>query len=139
MRPTIEEVKEYFKDAEEVVSPISSVSHKFTPDSKGVHVFIGNYFINIKESHDSCCLWHEEYGYAKITKYKTKTNAPTATAKHYGDRPDVIDFNTKYNLNFNLGSAVKYLARAGKKDGETKEKDLKKALDFITRELESNA
>jgi hypothetical protein len=56
--------------------------------------------------------------------------------RHYGNRPDVIDFNNKYELNFNLGSAVKYLARAGKKQGETKQSDLKKALDFITRELE---
>lgn len=56
--------------------------------------------------------------------------------QHYGNRPDVIDFNKKYNLNFNLGSAVKYLARAGKKQNETKQSDLKKAIDFITRELE---
>jgi len=56
--------------------------------------------------------------------------------QHYGNRPDVIDFNKKYDLNFNLGSAVKYLARAGKKQNETKQSDLKKAIDFITRELE---
>ena len=56
--------------------------------------------------------------------------------KHYGDRPDVIDFNTKYNLSFTLGSAVKYIARAGKKDGESKESDLSKAIDCIKRELE---
>lgn len=56
--------------------------------------------------------------------------------QHYGNRPDVIDFNKKYDLNFNLGSAVKYLARAGKKRNETKQSDLKKAIDFITRELE---
>jgi len=55
---------------------------------------------------------------------------------HYGERPDVIDFNTKYDLNFNLGSAVKYIARAGKKSNESKEKDLNKAIDCIKRELD---
>jgi len=57
-------------------------------------------------------------------------------ANHYGDRPDVIDFNKKYDLNFKLGSAVKYIARAGKKLGESKEKDLIKAIDCIKRELD---
>ena len=57
---------------------------------------------------------------------------------HYGERPDVIDFNTKYDLNFNLGSAVKYIARAGKKANESKEKDLNKAIDCIKREMDTN-
>ena len=57
---------------------------------------------------------------------------------HYGERPDVMDFNTKYDLNFKLGSAVKYIARAGKKLGESKEKDLIKAIDCIKRELDTN-
>ena len=46
---------------------------------------------------------------------------------------DVIDFCNDYKLNFNRGSAVKYVARAGKKDDEIK--DLKKAIDFIQREI----
>ena len=57
---------------------------------------------------------------------------------HYGERPDVIDFNKKYDLNFNLGSAVKYIARAGKKANESKKKDLIKAIDCIKRELDTN-
>lgn len=46
---------------------------------------------------------------------------------------DVIDFCNSYDLNFNRGSVVKYVARAGKKDDEIK--DLEKALDFIQREI----
>jgi len=46
---------------------------------------------------------------------------------------DVIDFCHLYNLNFARGSAVKYIARAGKKDDEIE--DLKKAIDFLQREL----
>jgi len=37
------------------------------------------------------------------------------------------------NLNFNL-DALKYLCRAGKKDGESKETDLRKAISYLTRE-----
>lgn len=54
---------------------------------------------------------------------------------HYqtGKEFDVIDFCKMYNLNFNLGNVVKYCARAGKKDDIIK--DLKKALDYLQREI----
>lgn len=41
-----------------------------------------------------------------------------------------------YNLNFNLGNVIKYVLRAGKKVGNSKEQDLQKALDYIMYELE---
>lgn len=47
---------------------------------------------------------------------------------------DAIEFCSIYGLNFNRGSAVKYLARAGKKDDTIE--DLKKAINFIKREIE---
>ena len=40
------------------------------------------------------------------------------------------------NLNFNLGNVVKYITRAGKKQGEDPIKDLKKAIDYINFEIE---
>jgi hypothetical protein len=39
-------------------------------------------------------------------------------------------------MGFNLGNAMKYLWRAGLKDGEDELKDLKKAIWYINRELE---
>lgn len=42
--------------------------------------------------------------------------------------------------NFNIGSVWKYLFRAGKKEGEAREKDLRKALTYLkfeVRRLES--
>ncbi len=36
-----------------------------------------------------------------------------------------------------LGSALKYVARAGHKDGEPLLKDLRKALDFVTKAVRS--
>lgn len=41
------------------------------------------------------------------------------------------DFIHHKGLTFAEGSALKYLWRAGKKDGESKEKDLKKAEHYI--------
>ena len=47
---------------------------------------------------------------------------------------DVIDICKSYNLNFNKGNVLKYICRSGKKDDEIK--DLKKALNYINREIE---
>ena len=44
------------------------------------------------------------------------------------------DFIYEKKLNFNMGSALKYLWRAGYKDGESLEKDLKKAVHYINFE-----
>ena len=59
-----------------------------------------------------------------------------ATQIHYENNKgyDVIDFIKDYNLNFNRGNVIKYLARAGKKDNELQ--DLRKALDYLQREIE---
>jgi hypothetical protein len=59
-----------------------------------------------------------------------------ATQLHYENNKgyDVIDFIKDYNLNFNRGNIIKYLARAGKKDNELQ--DLRKALDYLEREID---
>lgn len=44
---------------------------------------------------------------------------------------DVID---AFNLNFNLGNAFKYIARAGKKGDKVR--DLRKAVTYLNREIE---
>lgn len=58
------------------------------------------------------------------------------TPLHYAteSKIDVIDFCKMYNMNFNRGNIVKYLARAGKKDNELD--DLRKALNYLLREIE---
>ena len=58
------------------------------------------------------------------------------TPLHYQteSRIDVIDFCKMYNMNFNRGNIVKYLARAGKKDDELQ--DLMKALNYLLREID---
>lgn len=52
---------------------------------------------------------------------------------HYQHGIEPIDFIESHNLNFNLGSAVKYIARAPYKGKELE--DLKKAKWFIEREI----
>ena len=44
---------------------------------------------------------------------------------------DVID---AFNLDFNLGNAFKYIARAGKKNDKVE--DLRKAVTYLNREIE---
>lgn len=55
---------------------------------------------------------------------------------HYdnGKDYDLIDVISDYNLNFNRGNIIKYVARAGKKDNELQ--DLRKAMDYLQREIE---
>ena len=53
---------------------------------------------------------------------------------HYaGGGIEVIDAIEAWNLDFSCGSAVKYLARAGLKPGESKLTDLRKAEWYVRR------
>jgi NTP pyrophosphatase (non-canonical NTP hydrolase) len=72
----------------------------------------------------------------QVTGHKEAVNHPS----HYGgkDNPyEAIKVIEAWDLNFHLGNAIKYIARAGKK-GDKKE-DLKKALWYIQRELDKLA
>ena len=58
-----------------------------------------------------------------------------ATQVYYqtGKDYDIIDVCKDYSLNFNRGNILKYVARAGKKENELQ--DLRKALDYLQREI----
>lgn len=49
---------------------------------------------------------------------------------------EVIDAIYDWNLDFDLGNAVKYIARAGKKDSEKYIQDLQKAIWYIRHKIE---
>ena len=56
--------------------------------------------------------------------------------KHYTDgKIEVIDFIEDKKLGFCLGNAVKYIARAGKKDPTKEVEDLQKADWYIKRRI----
>ena len=48
---------------------------------------------------------------------------------------EVIDVIEAWNLDFSLGNALKYVARAGKKDPKKKKQDLEKAIWYIERTI----
>ncbi len=61
----------------------------------------------------------------------TKTNPA-----HYQLDPSPIDVVEKWGLGFCLGNCIKYIARAGRKPGETAVEDLRKARWHLSREIE---
>lgn len=63
---------------------------------------------------------------------KEWVNHPT----HYQSKNgmEVIDVIDNFELNFNLGNAVKYILRCGKKDNDIQE--LNKAIWYINHEIE---
>lgn len=63
---------------------------------------------------------------------KDKDNTPT----HYQGSIQPIELINAQDLNFNLGNVVKYVCRAGKKEGENTLSDLEKAKDYINFEIE---
>ena len=48
---------------------------------------------------------------------------------------EAIDFIEAHSLNFNLGNVIKYITRAGKKDGEDTLTALRKAQWYLQREI----
>lgn len=56
---------------------------------------------------------------------------------HYKDLGEfsAVHIIPKWGLGFELGTALKYLQRAGKKDGEPEVQDLKKAIWYILRHI----
>ncbi len=64
-----------------------------------------------------------------------KVNHPNHYASN--DKENVyeaINIIEAYNLNFNIGSAIKYILRAGKKPNESFEVDINKAIWYLKRE-----
>ena len=63
-------------------------------------------------------------------------NDPVSRPAHYTDgNIEVIDFIDDKKLGFCLGNAIKYIARAGKKDPDKYKEDLLKAIWYIEHEL----
>jgi hypothetical protein len=54
---------------------------------------------------------------------------------HYKAKVQPIDLIEAQQLNFNRGNIIKYVSRAGKKEGECELKDLEKAMYYLEREI----
>lgn len=64
-------------------------------------------------------------------------NDPINHPEHYTSHPSGVEcIQVTEHFNFNLGSAIKYIWRAGLKDKVSLLQDLKKAAWYINREIE---
>lgn len=68
-----------------------------------------------------------------MSEKESTTNSP----KHYnfGNRHEPIDILYDWDMNFNRGSAIKYIVRAGKKHKDKEIEDLNKAIVYIQHEI----
>lgn len=104
-----------------------------------------------KEFHGEVCCYYtpknkqcyiaETIVSTKPSKAQAKVDkAPSETVnhpKHYTDgKIEVIDFIEDKKLNYHRGNAIKYIARAGKKDPAKEIEDLQKAVWYLNREIE---
>ena len=63
-----------------------------------------------------------------------KDNDPVNHPSHYTfSKYEVIDVLEEWNLPFHLANSVKYIARAGRKDPDKIEQDLRKCIWYIDR------
>ncbi len=66
-------------------------------------------------------------------------NDPVSHPSHYTyGNIEVIQAIDDWNLGFCLGNAVKYIARAGKKEGNSFQQDLEKAIWYINHEIDKH-
>ena len=64
------------------------------------------------------------------------TNDAVNHPSHYASHPSGVEcIQVTEHLNFCIGNAIKYLWRAGLKDGNSDIQDLKKAVWYIEREI----
>ena len=68
----------------------------------------------------SCCLLSDQISHPK----------------HYNfGKYEVIDVIYDWNLDFDLGNVIKYIARAGRKNKNTYLEDLKKAREYLDHKI----
>ena len=85
------------------------------------------------ENADDLCEFMESELHNYDDRYKMNNQN---TPKHYQGTIQPIDLINAQDLNFNLGNVVKYVCRAGKKQGENVLSDLEKAKNYINYEIE---
>ena len=80
-------------------------------------------------------LPNDYYDYTDNTVKSEQVNHPD----HYGgeDNPyEAIKVIEAWKSDFHIGNAIKYLARAGKKDSDKEIQDLEKARWYISRKIQ---
>ena len=131
--PTLEEVKEYFKDAEKVRCIYDNKEHEvknigFNGDVYDFY-YTGVYFNGSTYNEDYAGLWSSSYGYAEITKYKSTNKVKNPNAKHYElwqdfEAIDIIKatLTEEEYLGYLKGNIIKYKLRDKGQDESDKVK-----------------
>ena len=80
----------------------------------------------------------EQMRLARSTEADKIVNDIIGHPNHYceGRKYEPKDVIRDWNLNFNLGNAVKYISRNGRKDGNSALQDLKKARQYLDFEID---
>lgn len=76
----------------------------------------------------------------KKSEYEKRTQSDVNHPQHYGGAENIyeaIKVIEAWRLGFCLGNAIKYIARAGKKDEQKYIEDLEKAAWYLNRKIES--
>lgn len=94
-------------------------------------------FISQSGDYDFTAVFDNEMLQQYKDSFKKQGEEVVDHPKHYAGRNglEAIDVIDAFNLNFNLGSAIKYILRLGKKDDEVTE--LEKAIWYLKRELQN--
>ncbi|QQV90436.1 putative early protein [Olleya phage Harreka_1] len=145
MRPTIEEVRAYFKDALEVRCIYDNKIHKLLNiNHKNIgydFYYTGEYTGLVISNNNYAGLWDEKQGYAEITKYKTK-GVKNPEAKHYElwndfEAIDVIkaSLTPEEYKGYLKGSILKYKLREKGQDesDKVKSKDYQNELNHLNK------
>lgn len=72
----------------------------------------------------------------KVKEYSLRVNNVEHPTHYQGKGMEALDVIEAFDLNFNLGNAVKYIVRCDHKG--SKSEDLKKAIFYLTRELNNS-
>lgn len=81
------------------------------------------------------CLVKVRPGEALCDEHKKQQYEHVNHPKHYNDHPSGVEcIDIIEHMPFNIGTAMKYLWRAGLKPGQDFDQDLKKAIWYIERQ-----
>lgn len=90
-----------------------------------------------KELHACECAWVKTYSGGKPNYTEPIMDAVNRPAHYTDGGIETIDFIEAKQLGYNLGNAIKYISRAGKKGNRLQ--DLEKAQWYLTREIDNEA
>ena len=86
---------------------------------------IGDFVVE-QDPEEGTMLTVDQYDVEEVVSIKPTNNIIDQPSYYNNGKIPVIDFIEDQELGFNLGNAVKYISRAGKKNVETYSQDLKR-------------